>query len=90
MVHMKSYPSDHLMNDETKRKTIDQILNGAALDHTKYMLKLNTSKLKEKQILTAAGIDILNLPEHHLLRENLKRDHPDRQFDSMYYKQLLK
>ncbi len=85
-VHMKSYPSDHLLNDETKRKIIDRILSDVKMDRTSYMLILTNSIIKEKQILTTSGKEILNLPEHHLLREQLKNKYPDREFDSMYYK----
>jgi hypothetical protein len=83
---MKSYPSDHLLNDETKRKIIDRILSDVKMDRTSYMLILTNSIIKQKQILTTSGKEILKLPEHHLLREQLKNKYPDRQFDSMYYK----
>ena len=75
---MKSYPSDNILNDPIKRNTIDRMLTDVKMNLTSYMSILIESVIKDKQILTKIGKEILLLPEHHLLYEHLKNKYPER------------
>ncbi|CAF3978277.1 unnamed protein product, partial [Rotaria sordida] len=81
IVHMKSFPSDNILNDPIKRNMINQLLTEIKMDLANYMVILCNSSIKDKQILTTNGIEMLLLPEHKLLHENLKKNYPDRNFD---------
>ncbi|CAF4099147.1 unnamed protein product [Rotaria sordida] len=54
------------------------------MDLQSYMTILSNSIIKQKQVLTVIGKQILTLPEHQLLYENLKRKYPERNLDSSY------
>jgi len=68
---MKSFPSNNILNDPLKSNTINQILNDVKLNLNTYMTMLCNSTIKDKQILTTNGTQMLLLPEHKLLFENL-------------------
>jgi hypothetical protein len=82
---MKSYPSNIILNDPVKRNVIDQILIDLKLDLTSYMSTLTSSIIKDKQILTSIGKEMLSLPEHELLLDYLKKKYPQRNFESMLF-----
>ncbi|CAF4451165.1 unnamed protein product, partial [Rotaria sp. Silwood2] len=81
IVHMKSFPSDNILNDPIKRNMINQLLTEIKMDLTSYMIILCNSSIKDKQILTTNGIQMLLLPEHKQLYENLKKNYPNHNFD---------
>ena len=84
IVHMKTYPSDNTLNDLSKRNIIVRMLNDVQMDLTSYMTILNNSIIKEKQVLTTTGMNILMLPEHRSLLQQLKRKYPDRFMNGTY------
>lgn len=88
-IFIRSYPSDILLNDSVKRNAINQMLNDINTDLTTYMQLLSKSIIKEKQILTTTGKQILMLPEHRFLYEKLKQQYPDLQFESMSFLQFF-
>ncbi|CAM4827034.1 unnamed protein product [Rotaria magnacalcarata] len=81
IVHMKSFPSDNILNDPMKRGVIEQIFIDINMDFTGYMSLLCSSIIKDKQILTTAGKQILMLPEHNILYQHLKLKYPNRNLD---------
>ncbi|CAF3683536.1 unnamed protein product [Rotaria sp. Silwood1] len=81
IVHMKAFPSEHVLNDPIKHNLINQLFGEVKLNLTTYMSMLCNSHIKDKQVLTANGKQMLLLPEHKLLYEHLKRKYPDRNFD---------
>ncbi|CAF1472691.1 unnamed protein product, partial [Rotaria sp. Silwood1] len=84
IVHMKSYPSNDILNDPIKRSVVDRIFNDAEMDLQSYMITLSNSIIKQKQVLTMNGKQVLMLPEHQLLYENLKRKYPERNLDDIH------
>ncbi|CAF2876653.1 unnamed protein product, partial [Rotaria sp. Silwood2] len=78
IVHMKSYPSNDILNDPIKRSAVDRIFIDVKMDLQSYMTILSNSVIKEKHVLTMIGKQILMLPEHRLLYENLKQKYPER------------
>ena len=78
---MKSFPSDIILNDPVKRATIEQMLIDVKMDLTSYKSVLANCIIKNKQSLTTNGKQILLLPEHQHLYENLKRKYPERNLD---------
>ncbi|CAF3548944.1 unnamed protein product [Rotaria sp. Silwood2] len=78
---MKSFPSDNILNDPIKRNMINQLLTEIKMDLTSYMIILCNSSIKDKQILTTNGIQMLLIPEHKKLYENLKKNYPNHNFD---------
>ncbi len=80
---MKSFPSNNTLMDPTKRSIIERILNDINLDLPSYMPLLTNSIIKDKQILTITGKQVLLLPEHKFLCEKLKEQYPDRHIDGM-------
>lgn len=81
---MRSYPSDFVLNDLLKRNTIHEILSDSNMDLAGYMELLTKSIIKDKQVLTSRGKEILILPEHKLLYEKLKEKYSQHQIQSMY------
>ncbi|CAF4053549.1 unnamed protein product [Rotaria magnacalcarata] len=81
IVHMKSFPSDNILNDPMKRGVIEQIFIDINMDFTGYMSLLCSSIIKDKQILTTAGKQILMLPEHNILYQHLKSKYPNLNLD---------
>jgi hypothetical protein len=82
---MKSFPSNNILTDPIKRSIIDQILIDVKMDLTSYMSILTNCIIKDKQILTTNGKQILLLPEHKLLYENLKQKYPERNLNGMHF-----
>jgi hypothetical protein len=85
IVHMKSFPSSHILNGPLKSNAIDRILNDVKLNLATYTTILCNSIIKDKQILTTNGKQMLLLPEHKLLYENLKRKYPEMNLNSKYF-----
>ncbi len=85
IVHMKSFPSNNILNDPLKSNTINQILNDVKLNLNTYMTMLCNSTIKDKQILTTNGTQMLLLPEHKLLLEILIKKYPERNLNSKYF-----
>ncbi|CAF2961565.1 unnamed protein product [Rotaria sp. Silwood2] len=81
IVYMKSFPSDYILNDINKRSIIDHMLADIKMNVETYMTSFSNSILKEKQILTTTGKQILRLPEHKILYENSKIKYPERNLD---------
>lgn len=84
IVYMKSYPSDKLLNDPIKHNIINQLFAEAKLDLTSYMLILTNSVIKDKQILTTNGIEMLMLPEHKFLCKDLIKKYPNLNLNRTY------
>jgi hypothetical protein len=84
VVYMKSFPSNNILIDPVKKTKLDRVLADSKTDLTTYMLSLSNSIIKDKQILTTNGKEVLMLPEHKFLYEKLKDKYPERQLDSMY------
>ena len=82
---MKSYPSNDILNDPIKRSVIGRIFTDVKMNLQNYMTILSNSVIKRKQVLTMIGKQILKLPEHQLLYENLKRRYPERNLASMRF-----
>jgi hypothetical protein len=82
---MKSFPSNNILNDPLKSNTINQILNDVKLNLNTYMTMLCNSTIKDKQILTTNGTQMLLLPEHKLLLEILIKKYPERNLNSKYF-----
>ena len=82
---MKSFPSNNILTDPIKRSIIDQMFTDVKMNITSYMSILTNCIIKDKQILTTNGKQILLLPEHKLLYENLKRKYPERNLNGMYF-----
>jgi len=82
---MKSFPSSNILNDPLKSNAIDRILNDVKLNLTTYTTILCNSIIKDKQILTTNGKQMLLLPEHKLLYENLKRKYPEMNLNSKHF-----
>ena len=80
---MKSYPSEKILNNPIKPNFINQSFAEIKMNLTNYMLTLTNSVIKEKQILTMNGIQMLMLPEHKFLCENLKRKYPNLNLNGM-------
>ncbi|CAF4122533.1 unnamed protein product [Adineta steineri] len=80
-VFIRSYPSHIVLNDSLKRIAIDQLLNDINIDLTTYIQLLTNSIIKEKQVLTTIGKQILMLPEHKFLYEKLNEKYPERQLE---------
>jgi len=85
IVHMKTFPSNHILTDPVKRSIIDQILIDLKMNLTSYMSLLTNCIIKDKQILTTNGKQILFLPEHKFLYENLKQKYPERDLNGTYF-----
>lgn len=83
VVYMKSYPSEKILNDPIKHNMINQLLSESKIDLNSYMLILSNSMIKDKHVLTNIGMEMLILPEHKLLYENLKKKYPNRNLDRM-------
>lgn len=81
---MKSYPSENTLNDPIKRNVINKLLSEVKMDLNGYILILNNSIIKDKQVLTSNGIQMLLLPEHKLLYETLQRKYPNLNLNSTY------
>ncbi|CAF4725759.1 unnamed protein product, partial [Rotaria sp. Silwood2] len=63
---MKAFPSKHVLNDPIKHNLINQLFQEVKLSLTIYMSMLCNSHIKDKQVLTADGKQMLLLPEHKL------------------------
>lgn len=74
---MKSYPSDKILNDPIKRNIMNDLFTEVKMDLNSYKLILTNSIIKDKQIITTNGIQMLMLPEHKFLCENLKNKYPN-------------
>lgn len=85
---MKSFPSCETLNDAQKRNFIERVLVEIKLNLATYMALLCNTIIKEKQILTKAGIEVLMLPEHYQIYEYLKTKYPERNLESMYIKYI--
>ncbi|CAF1086183.1 unnamed protein product, partial [Rotaria sordida] len=83
IIHMKSYPSYNILNDPSKVVVAERILNDLNLNLATYMTILCNSTIKEKQVLTSAGKDLLLLPEHNVLLQHLKEKYPERHLDGI-------
>lgn len=81
---MKSYPAENTLNDPIKRNVINKLLGEVKMDLNDYMLLLNNSIIKDKQVLTTNGIKMLLLPEHKLLYENLQTKYPNLNLSGTY------
>jgi hypothetical protein len=81
-VFMKCYPSANMLNNSIKQHSIQQLLNDINIDLDGYHNLLTNSIIKEKQILTPAGKEILMLPEHRILIQMLNEKYPEHHIDS--------
>ena len=86
---MKSFPSNNVLNDPTKRSIIDRMFNDITMDLESYMLIFSNSIIKDKQILTITCKQILMLPEHKRLYENLKEKYPELNLNSRYFIKIV-
>jgi len=75
---MKSYPSESILIDAVKRDSIEQIFSDIKMDIAGYVSIWTNSTIKDKQVLTKIGKQMLTLPEHKVLYENLLLKYPDR------------
>lgn len=87
---MKSFPSEEILNDPIKHNMVNQLLTEVNMDLSIYMTTLCNALIKEKQILTSNGIQMLLLPEHKLLYEHVQRKYPSRNFGSKSISSMLK
>jgi hypothetical protein len=81
---MKSYPSNTILNDATKKNSIDRILNDMNTNLTTYTLSLSNAVIKQKQMLSTDAKQVLMLPEHQFLLEILITKYPERQLNGKY------
>lgn len=74
---MKSIPSASLLLDPFKREFIDRILTDVNMNLQQYIdTIINRTVVKPKQILTDLGLQLLNQPEHNVLRSELTKRYP--------------
>ncbi|CAF1665201.1 unnamed protein product [Adineta ricciae] len=83
IVHMKSYPSNTVLHDPSKVVVVERILNDLNLNLSSYMNILCTCVIKEKQVLTLAGKELLISPEHTFLFHYLNERYPERRFNDI-------
>ena len=82
---MKSFPTNNVLNDPTKRSIIDRMFSDIIMDLESYMLTFSNSIIKNKQLLTITCKQILMLPEHKPLYENLKQKYPELNLNRRYF-----
>lgn len=82
---MKSFPSNNILNDPSKAVVIERILNDLNLNLTSYMNILSNCIIKEKQVLTQLGKDLLLLPEDKMLYQHLQQKYPERHLHGNFF-----